>query len=51
MAKSGVSKFFFGNTSMTSKQKFEHFSMLAALISMGYVGWVGVKEIRSGRKS
>jgi hypothetical protein len=50
MAQSKVSKFFFGNTAMMPKQKFEHFSMLAALVSIGYVGFVAIKEMRRGRK-
>lgn len=45
-----MSKFFFGNTATTPGQRLDYFSMLAAFVAIGYVGFVAVKEARRARK-
>lgn len=46
-----VHKMLYGNTSMNAKGKFEVLSMWTALIAMGYVGYVTVKDLRKkGRR-
>jgi hypothetical protein len=43
-------KFFFGNTSVSSSQRLDYFTMLSALVAIGYVGYVAVKGTRRARK-
>lgn len=43
-------KFFLQNTATTPSQRLDYFSMLAALVAVGYVGYVAVKEGRRARK-
>lgn len=43
-------KFFFGNTATTPGQRLDYFSMLTALVAIGYVGYVAVKGARRARK-
>jgi len=43
-------KFFLPNTSTTPSQRLDYFSMLAALVAIGYVGYVAVKGARRAGK-
>lgn len=45
-----VHKKLYGNTVMTAKDKFEVLSMWTALITMGYVGYVTVKDLRRRKR-
>lgn len=45
-----ATRFLWGNTAMTPKSAADHLTMLAALVAIGYVGYVAVKEFRHGRR-
>lgn len=38
-----------GNTQLSTTQKLDYFSMLTAMVAIGYIGYVAVKEVRRGR--
>lgn len=46
-----MKKLLWGNTSLSTSQKFDYLTMLTAIVSMSYVGYVAIKEVRRGRKS
>lgn len=38
-----------GNTTLSTAQKFDYITMLTAMVAIGYVGYVAVKEVRRGK--